>query len=195
MSDTPDKGTHITAKQALGAAVLQSLEAYELIDLLNRLRLFAAERYYGWLSADDLVMQAVTDVLDGKRRWNAAYPPFDNLCWVIRSIAFNQLQKEKRLLPIGQNRESDSGQPKLLPLTHPSAAELYEADENQRDLRKVLHQAVGDDGLLRRAVALFMNGEAWKPKEMAAELSVSEPEIYEAKRRIRRRLRKLLKKS
>lgn len=195
MNDTPDKSTRIDVEQSLGADILRRMEADELIDLLNRLRLFAAGRYYGGVSADDLVMQAVTDVLDGKRTWNAEFSPFKNLCLVIRSIASNQLQKEKRLIPLDQDMEYGSDRSKQLSLAYLSPAELYEADENQRGLRKLLHRAVRDDGLLRRAVMLFIDVEVWKPKEMAADLSISEPEIYEVKRRIRRRLLKLLKKS
>lgn len=193
MGKTLHEAAHVITGQVGGAAVLRSLKEEELIDLYDRLRVFASERYYGRLSADDLVMQAFADVLAHKRKWNKDYPPFDNLCWIVRSIASNQLDKEKRLSPLTQDTESHPGL--TLSSAQPSAAELYEADERQRGLRKLLRSAVSDDGLLRRLVALFMEWEVWKPKEMAAELDVREQEIYEAKRRIRRRLVRLRKKS
>jgi len=193
MGETLHKAARVIAGQVGGAAVLRGLKEKELVVLYDKLRVFASERYYGRLSADDLVMQAFADVLAHKRTWNENYPPFDNLCWIVRSIASNQLDKEKRLSPLELDTESGPGL--TLPSAQPSAAELYEADERQRGLIKLLLSAVGDDSLLRRLVALFMDWEVWRPQEMATELNVGEQEIYEAKRRIQRRLVRLRKKS
>lgn len=193
MGETLHKAARVMPGQTKGAAVLRGLTEEELLDLYERLRLFASERYFGRLNADDIIMQAFTDVFAHKRKWNEDYPPLDNLCWIVRSIASNQLNKEKRLSPLEQ--ETESGLGLSLPSDQPSAAELYEADEQRRGVHRLLRSAVGDDSLLRRLVALFMEWEVWKPKEMASELNVREQEIYEAKRRIRRRLAKLLIKS
>jgi RNA polymerase sigma factor (sigma-70 family) len=195
MADAPDNDTRATAEQAHGAAVLQGLTPSELIEILNKVRLFAARRYHGQLNADDLAMQAITDALAGKRTWNANYSPFHNLCWIVRSIAFNQLQKEGRLL--SHDPDAEAGSSRAVPLlpTHPSPAEIHETNETQRSLRELLRRAVDDDSLLLRVVALYFERQVWKPKEMAAALNVSEPEIYKAKRRIQRRLSKLLNKS
>jgi DNA-directed RNA polymerase specialized sigma24 family protein len=193
MLEAPDNSVRAPAEQGHGAVVLRNLEVNELIDLLNRLRLFAAKRYFGRLNVDDLAMQAITDTFTGNRSWNADYPPFENLCWIVRSIASNQLQKESRL-SYDPDVETNSNQITSLP-AQSSPSEIYETDEIRRDLRALFRRAVGDDGFLRQVVTLFLEKEVWKPKEMAVALNVSETEVYEAKRRIRRRLGKLLNKS
>ena len=195
MSAAPDKHTRATAGQSDGAAVLCGLGDDELAGLLDRLRYFAAKYYYGTLNVEDLAMQAIADVLAGKRAWDAAYPPFENLCWIVRSIASNQLNKEKQLL--SYDAEGEAGSRQIEPSTppHESPSEIYETDEARRGLRALIQRAVGDDNLLRRAVKFFFEREVWKPKEISVELGVSEREIYEAKRRLRRRPSEQLNKS
>jgi DNA-directed RNA polymerase specialized sigma24 family protein len=195
MHNASDDASSILAGQSLGATVLRSLKEEELTDLINRLRLFAVGRYHGRLNADDLAMQAVADVFAGHRNWNADYPPFYNLCWIVRSIASNQLRKERRLRSYDIDVETGFGQSLISQPVAPPPSETYETDETQRGLRALISRALGDDGLLHRLVALFDEREVWKPQEMATELNVGESEIYQAKRRLRRRLGKLRIKS
>lgn len=195
MYDAPDNDTRPTVEQSCGGAVVRGLTPGELVELLNKLRLFAAEHYYGRLNVDDLAMQAINDVLEGRRAWNADYPPFNNLCWIIKSIASNQLRKESRLIPYDPDMEVGSEQSVPLLPVHASPAEAYEANETQRSLRALIRRVIDGDSLSRRLVELFLEWQTWKPKEMAVALNVSETEIYEAKRRMRRRIGKLLDKS
>jgi len=190
MLGAPDKDVRAAAERSDGAAVLRGLDDAALISLLNRLTLFAARRYDGRLNAEELAMQAVADVLAGVRRsWDTDYPPFNNLCWIVRSIASNQLQKEKRLLPFEPDAEACAARPAP---SQPPVSELYETDETRRGLRDLLRRAADDD-LSRRVVETALEEDRWKPKELAAALNVGEADIYEARRRIGRRLGKLLK--
>jgi DNA-directed RNA polymerase specialized sigma24 family protein len=191
MSDV--RANRSRATPGLGATVLRGLTEDELLELLNKLRLFAARRYYGQLNVDDLAMQGITDTLAGKRSWDVNYTPLQNLCWIVRSIASNQLQKEGGL-PVYDLSAADNSSPSLLN-THLSPAEIYEADETQRNLGERIRRAIGGDNLLGRMVAFVLEQQTWKPKELAAKLNISEPAVYNAKRRIQRRLGTLLDKS
>lgn len=198
MRDAPDSNANGTAQESDGAVVLRSLTDEELLELLNKLMFYAAKRYFGRLSAKDLAMQAVADTLAGQRTLNTAYTVFKNLCLILKSIASNQLEKEKRFLPIlpdelGVDAGSSQSSP-LLP-SYPSPQEIYETSETQRDLGRQLHEAAGDDGLSRSVVEVSLEREAWKPKEMAATLNVKEKDIYNVRLRLRRRLRRRLNKS
>jgi DNA-directed RNA polymerase specialized sigma24 family protein len=195
MSDIPNSDAHANVKQSYGAAVLSGLTDEELLDLLNRLMLFAANRYFGRLNVEELAMQAFTDTLAGRRTWNTAYPVFNNLCLILRSIASNQLQKEKPFLPDEPDVEAVSSQSAPPLQSYPSPQELLETSETQRDLSDLLHKAAGDDELSRDVVELSLQREDWKPKEMAAALDVPEKDIYNARLRLRRRLSRLLSES
>jgi DNA-directed RNA polymerase specialized sigma24 family protein len=181
-----------------GAAILRSLPEDKLIDLLDRLRLFAAKRYYGALNCDDLAMQAITEVLVGKRSWNPAFTTFQNLCWIIRSIAANQLEKERRAISIAY--DADRIYVNSPHIINPARAEHspandYETDETRKKISHLLRKAINKDSLLGRIVDTALNTGRWKPKEIAAKLNISESEVHNARRRIRRRLEGLLRKS
>jgi len=195
MSDAPDKDARTATEQSDGAAVLYGLDDKELLDLINRLRLLAARKYYGSLDIDDLVMRAVSDTFEGIRTWNANCSPFRNLWFIVRSIASNQLKRDGRIPTCELDAEVTSDQTRPSTSAYPSPTEIHKTAESQRDMNALIRRAIGNDGLLRKAVAVFFKRGVWKPKAMAVELGVSVQEIYEAKRRMRRRLRKLLKKS
>src|ERR1044072_3974257 len=174
-----------------GAAILRSLSEGDLIDLLDRIRLFAAKRYYGALNCDDLAMQALTEVLAGKRSWNSSFTPFQNLCWIIRSIAANQLEKESRTISIDSDAKHFDVD--LSHIINPESAEHspvndYETDEARKKIGDLFYKATNKDNLLGRIVDFTLSVGRWKPKEIAAELNISEPKVYNARRRIRRRL-------
>ncbi|HEY0380464.1 MAG TPA: hypothetical protein VGC87_26360 [Pyrinomonadaceae bacterium] len=179
--------------RASGATILKSLSEDEWIDLLNRLKLFVAGHYYGPLDRDDLPMEAITEVLENRRTWNPDFPPFQNLCWIIRSIAANQLEKERRIVPLYPHARGADSTPTSNPApAYPSPAEDFEASETHRRISDLLQQAAGGNNLFSRIISLALKKDRWKPKEIADELKVSEPEVYNARRRIRRKLRKLL---
>jgi DNA-directed RNA polymerase specialized sigma24 family protein len=181
-----------------GAAILRNLLEDELIDLLDRLRLFAAKRYYGALDCDDLAMQAIAQVLAGERGWNPTFTPLQNLCWIIRSIAANQLEKESRIRPITCDADRiDANSPHMI---NPARAEHspandYETYETRKRINNLLNKAISKDSLLVRIVDTALNTGKWKPKEIASELNINESKVHNARRRIRRRLERLLGKS
>jgi RNA polymerase sigma factor (sigma-70 family) len=199
MNATPEKlGSNAPQGRHSGAAVLQSLSEDDLIDLLDRIRLFAAKRYYGVLNYDDLAMQAITEVLESRRSWNPAFPPFQNLCWIIRSIASNQLTKECRIVSINADAgriDVDSALISNSAHVQPSPANDYETNEARQKISAMLQHVISGDRLLSRIIDFALNSGRWRPKEIAAELNISEPEVHNARRRVRRRLERLWQKS
>src|SRR5215218_2601393 len=168
MSNVLENDTRATVEQSDGAFVLRSLGDKELLGLINRLRLLAARKYYGTLDVDDLVTRAVIDTFVGVRTWNTNYSPFRNLWLIVRSIAYNQLKKDGRMPTRELDAEVNSGRAEALLPAHPSPAEIHKTEESRRALRELIRRAVGEDSLMRRAVAFFFEREVWKPKEMAA---------------------------
>jgi DNA-directed RNA polymerase specialized sigma24 family protein len=167
-----------------GAAALRGMSEGELLDLINGLKVIAARRCFGPLNCEDLVMQALTDVLRGRRKgsWNSSFTPFENLCLIIRSIAGNQWDREKRAVPL----DPDSAQ-----FARPSHGDDYEAGESRRRISSAFDAAIRGDDFLRDVVALALDA-GWKPRRIAEGLRVDVSKVYKAKRRIRRRLESLL---
>lgn len=175
-----------------GADVLRSLSPYELAILLDKLRAFVFNHYYGNLRCEDLAMEAMKRVLLGKRKsWNSAYPPFENLCWIIKSLADNQLKKEKRTasLEVAAPFGTDDLDLERSFVSHNSSpAELYEASETKRFLCQLINRATNNDGLLGCIVELALDAGHWKPRLFARELQINVREVQNAKRRMQRRL-------
>ncbi len=167
-----------------GAAFIRGLTEDEQKALLDFLRYFAARRYFGRLNCDDLAMQALVDVLSGRRGWNPEYTPVENLCLIVKSIASNQLVRGRRESPLDPN----------VPSANLSPADRYEISEARLMLRLAFHRVASGDPHLGRILAVAFDMRAWKPAEIAAELQISVTAVYNAGRRIRRRLMRMLDK-
>ena len=177
-----------------GAEFLAGLSHDEWLDLLNRLRLFAARHNHGKLDVEDLVMKAITDVLTGRRNsWNAAYTPLGNLCLIIKSIASNQIAKDARLefWDLTEKHVLNA----LSRLSHSSPEDIYEKSEIQEQRGRLIHRAVRGDRVLGQIVEFAIERNSWKPNQIAAELNIRKSEVYSARRRFRRRLSLILRKS
>jgi DNA-directed RNA polymerase specialized sigma24 family protein len=177
-----------------GGRILRALSEKEQVALLVRLNVYAARRYRGLLSSEDLVMEAWTAVLAERRTWDSDYPPFDNLCWIIRSIADKHLRRELRAVPLGYSDGClpDASTPVLYSLpTQLSPASQYEASEELRNrLEQLRHVSKVDNSLRRMVMAAFeING--WKPRDLAEALGWSVSAVNNAKRRIKRILLRL----
>lgn len=173
-----------------GREVLTQLPECELIVLWNRLLLFT-KRYYG-VDREDLVGEAFLSALQGRRSWNLRKTPFRNLCWIIRSITSNHLLQAKRFVPLEESDHSSLpglvAEATLQDQSLVDACERCVIDESFHSrLRNLLH----DDPLVHRIVDYLIETPLWKPMQIARELGVTPGEIYQAGRRLKRKLKNL----
>lgn len=174
-----------------GADILSSLPADELVGLLDRLRAFVFNRYYGTLSCEDLAMEAMKRVLAGHRGWDSDYPPFENLCWIIRSLADNQRKKDERSTSLESSSElniSKAARETLRALNNSSPADIYETARANQEIRSSIKRAIRGDGMLGRIVEFALDAGDWKPRTIAKELQIDMRQVHNAKRRMQRRL-------
>ena len=133
--------------------------------------------------AEDAVQTAVTQAWDWERKWNTrAYPDLiDFLSSAIDSIISNMVagadHKHRGQLPAGWEPPAD-----------PSAFTLDKlADDECHDvLRRALRDVTADDALAREVMTAFMAGQS--PGEIAADLSKDVEDVYNAIRKVKRRL-------
>lgn len=178
-------------RKKIGREVLVSLSDQEWKDLVDRLRLFINSYYYN-LDADDLIMDAVEAVMAGRRSWNATKPAFHNFCSIIRSVASNHLEKEKRFTPLPIDTETFTTNNAPFVLSIPPHAETYEQRETDENFRSRLEQSLQDDSLsLRLADYLIANPTA-KPEKVAEDLGEGKGKIYNARKRLLRKLKELM---
>src|SRR5688500_17083642 len=85
--------------------ILRNLSEQELLELLKRLQRLTKSCYYGPLAYEDLIEAAFEDVLAGRRCWKPDRTPFENLWPIIRSIASNTLEHEKKSVPVDDKVE------------------------------------------------------------------------------------------
>ena len=194
MTDTRKSSNNKSQKDFTGATVIRGLSEDKQQELLARLYLFTKRHYYGPLNHEDLVMQAVADVLAGIRSWNQQFPPFENLCWVIKSIAGNQLRKECRTVPLDSLSPIAVGpSDTTFGLSDSSLRpETYEIKEARNKLIRVFREITRDDETLRQVINLALDLGKWKPSQIAESLNIEKSEVYNSKRRIKRRLVALL---
>ena len=130
---------------------------------------------------EDLVQDAVTDVLTGRRTRPDGVPLAVVLYGVVRSRVSHTLERARS--------SGEAGGPRFVGL---DAAERAHADAaadpaHVADLRKrVLHLVEGDE-VLSRMVGLWFEDPSLKASDLAAILDLSPSEIYAAARRLRRR--------
>jgi len=162
----------------------------------KRLRRFA-HKYYYWLPSrvsgidlDDLVQDAITDVIAGDRHQPPDVELVTFLCHVIRSKADHILKKkESRVVSIEE-----------VPLTclRIPVGATYMDDPGDGDRQAAyqrlcdrVRELVRDDELISRMVELWLSKPELKPREMAKELDVPIKEIRNAQKRLSRRASRL----
>jgi len=156
--------------------------------VLDELRLIAAKRYFGSLSPEDLLNEALTKAFAGDRSWRADLDLRDNLYRVLTSLASNELQKSRRFLALDETAIEIQG----LAAKGPKPLQMLEADEQQRLSYRKIHEVTASDPFLTRVVDQLLDLGEWKPTRMALALDVSPKEIYTRKRRLQRKFAFLL---
>jgi DNA-directed RNA polymerase specialized sigma24 family protein len=175
-------------RKEYGRELLLGLSDQDWKDLIDRLRLFANSRYYN-LDADDLVMEAIEAVMARRRSWNSTKPAFYNFCSIIRSIASNQLEKEKRFTPLAfdtQNSSTNDAPLMLPPIS--SHAETHEQLETDESFRSQLEQALHGDSLSLQLADYLIDDPTAKPEKIADDLGEWRGKIYNARKRLLRKL-------
>jgi len=176
------------------SAVPSRLQDEDWDDLLPRLLLVARRfharalrSYSGAPDPHDLVQQAVTDLLDGRRRLPPDVPVFTVLCGVMRSQASNFVSRQQ---PVGPGADPDETRiaPLLMEVADAGFAPTHQLALDE--LRDELYAIVGNDTLARRVIDLLLEDSTLKPSDLAEMLNVPVRDIYNTKRRLRRKLRK-----
>jgi hypothetical protein len=181
--------------------VLNRMTEEEWKDLTNRLLYFTYRNYGANLKrlafpVDELVQDAIGDLLTGARMW----PPVDSfgnekevslfvfLCNTIRSKVSHLFQKSKRQTYVGDRSELDLLSPLLLSEGVERAAE---GRVEYGELSKLLIERVSDDAVLTQMVMLWIETPDLRPREVALILGLSMDEFRNAQKRLIRRVKTL----
>lgn len=161
--------------------------------MLPRLLLWARHLHRRYLdglpgapSAEDLVQDAATDVLTGRRACPAGIPVFAVLHGIVRSHVSNALARASVPRADGFTLRTRS-------LDDMDQAR-QEAPDTLADRAAVRERAlalVADDAVLGQIVALWFDDPALKPLDLAEMLGLTPTEVYHAAKRLRRRLEPL----
>jgi hypothetical protein len=176
------------------------LRATDLDDLLARLLRVARGherrvlRFYRHAPAPaDLVQQAVADVLDGRRTWPPDVDAFGMLCGVMRSHVSNFAARQRPVGASGAAPQPREGR-RLAALADaatapaPTSADAAVLDAEFRDAVRAL---VADDDELVRLVECLFEDPTYGAAALADRLGTDVTGIYNARKRLRRRLEPL----
>ncbi|PQJ26939.1 hypothetical protein BSZ35_18620 [Salinibacter sp. 10B] len=180
----------------------ERLRQVELDDLLSRLlsvaeglHWYVLRSYRGAPEPLDLVQQAVADVLDGTRCWPSHVDAFTMLCGVMRSRVSNFAARQR---PLGRSRlepQTGEGGRYVYFDDHPADPTIILRSSNAPDnillneeLRDRIRQLVAGDDELERIVELLFDDPYYGAADLAEQLETSVNGIYNARKRLRRRL-------
>ncbi len=146
--------------------------------------------------ARDLINEAVMQVLRGRRTWN---PDVDFVVFVkltMKSIASNEWKKARRNESMHDEAEGDDGNraPKRQFAEEDDPLQLA-LDEQAAEARvyELLEAAEGDD-VLTRVVDAYLQDGCEQPRHVATRLGMSVKDVYQAQRKLERRVTSMRKK-
>ncbi len=176
------------------------LRATDLDDLLARLLRVARGhhrrvlRFYRHAPTPaDLVQQAVADVLDARRTWPPDVDAFGMLCGVMRSHVSNFAARQRPVGAAGSTPRPYEGR-RLAALADAApvpAATPADAAVLDAEFRAAVRALVAGDDELVRLVACLFEDPAYSAADLADRLGTDVKAIYNARKRLRRRLRPL----
>jgi len=137
--------------------------------------------------AKDLVMDAVSKVLTGDRRWDREKTPdpVDFLCSVVKSLASSRRKAEARRPPPRLSAEVAESVGALQP-RQPNWDEAIDAERFVDDLIG----ECGDDKVCEKVVELIVF-EGCEPAEIAERLGLPATDVYAARKRLKRKMEAL----
>lgn len=170
---------------------MPQLLSQEWEGLFKRLVDYAQRLYRGSLDSRNLAQETITQALAGRRRWNHRYDPFQNLSLMLRSIGSNELRKRRREVQLDSVLNVNLRPSLSLPCicaVSATPAERLEATVKASLLPDSLTGALTSDSLSELITGCVMTTEYWKSRDIAAELHIPVLEVYQWKRRMRRKL-------
>lgn len=146
--------------------------------------------------ARNLVSEAVARVLAGRRTWKEDLDFVDFMKWAMRSIASGEWKKLRRQDPIDAENENIDGNrsPK-----HQFSAETeawdqaLDQEEAERMVAEIIDAADGEH-VCELVVNAYLEQDCDRARHVAARLGVTEKVVYNAHRKIERRVLSARKK-
>jgi RNA polymerase sigma factor (sigma-70 family) len=179
---------------------LERLRNVDIEDLMARLLVVAEgmcwyqlRSYRNAPEPRDLVQQAAADVLDGVRQWPDHVDAYTILYGVMRSHVSNFAARQR---PVGSSRKKQSGEG-----TRHVGLEDAPALQNQtsapdvnvlsEELREHIRRWVEGDDELEQMVEVLFEDPQCSASDLAEEMELTVREVYNARKRLRRRLESL----
>lgn len=169
----------------MGQSIAERLESINWEDLLARALLYATHqirinKLEGKVTPEDLVLNAITDLITGRRDWPTDVTLLDALTADIKSEIAREkyLQHRRQSIPIDEEM-----------FLVPERATQAVAD---RELMEKIFRLVSDDAELIKLVEAIFEIPDLKPSELAAMLNITTKELYTQKKRLRRKLSRLI---
>lgn len=182
------------------------------IEFYQKLRLFTFKKYAGLnlslgVDLEDIVNEAVADVLDGKRIWNrsvwgpsaTAYTPeqqlsasfFGFLCGVVQSKISHLRERS------GRQESLDAIEPHFSSMVNrydrggsSLTRSSLEDQINFNEVTEKMEELVSEDEASVRIIGALREVPDLSPQEIAKETGLSIGDIYNALKRIRRKLKR-----
>ena len=140
--------------------------------------------------ARELVGEAVARVVTGRRAWKEDVDFVEFMKWTMRSIASGEWKKLRRQDPIAAEKENPDGNrgPKRQFAAETEAwEEALDQDDAERMVAEIIDAADGD-AVCEQVVNAYLEEDCDRPRHVAARLVVSEKVVYNAQRKIERRV-------
>lgn len=144
--------------------------------------------------ARDLVNEAVTRVLEGRRAWPEDVGFVSYMRGVMDSIVWGEWKKVRLHQPIGGEVENEDGRaPRQLAAVETPREELIEQAEAEARVYEILEAAQGDERLEKIVEAYLADG-CDRPRHVAKRLGITDKDVYVAQKKLERRVLSARKK-
>lgn len=188
---------------------LKSATEETALEIINK-AMFYANKRFKWVEQKipgvdlrDIVHESYIDVLQGVRSGPSELPVVVLVCNTVKSKVSHLWDKERRRLVQKELQEGDyddhaNTQVELI-TDQLREAQRYmvqtagRSDEQMiyNELCKIILEKVGDDKTLAGIVELYFTDPDMKPQDIAKKLCLTPKDVYQALRRLRRRLQDL----
>jgi DNA-directed RNA polymerase specialized sigma24 family protein len=172
-----------------GAEALRAMTEEQIGVLINHLDLLVTKRRLRNIDSADVVIEALTQVLNGQRSLNPSYSLYENLCLIMKSVAYNEIHRKRpEQLP---EISIEPSTPIWSASERRSPFDIYEESEDRKTLWKRISLAVNKDKVLKCMVDIAKSLGDWDNDEIAKQLGIEKAVVYNGKRRLQRKLKRL----
>ena len=140
--------------------------------------------------ARELIHEVTYRILEGRRTWveDVDFQAFMKL--QMKSVAWNEWKRLKRLDSIDQHTKTEDGgevlTKELATDPHPLDTALTEQEAEER-VYELLEAAEGDE-TLTKVIEAYLEDDCERPRHVASRLGISEKDVYQAQRKLERRV-------